>query len=79
MEGGEVTDTPEEPAYLICKYGGYYRPNRQGYTMHIHDAGRYSLKEAIRETHPNGPDGPRDGMKYISLADALAEQMKGMK
>ena len=74
-----MSEAPEETEYLICKYGGYYRPNRQGYTMHIHDAGRYSLKEAIRETHPNGPDGPRDGMKYISLADALAGKWEAGK
>ena len=62
----------DEPMFLICKYGGYYRPNCRGYTMQIHDAGRYTEAQAISETHPNGPDGPRDGMKYISEADALA-------
>lgn len=54
-----------EPMYLICKHGGYYRPNCQGYTSSVHDAGRYTLAEAISETHPNGPNGPRDGMTYI--------------
>ena len=53
------------PEYLICKYGGYYRPNCQGYTNDFFAAGRYTLEEAERETHPNGPDGPRDGMAYI--------------
>lgn len=53
-----------EPMYLICKHGGYYRPNCQGYTSIIHEAGRYTLAEAISETHPNGPNGPRDGMYY---------------
>lgn len=60
----------DDPAvYLICKYGGYYRPNCQGYTRFKEDAGRYTLAEAIRESHPNGPDGPRDGMTYIHEDD----------
>lgn len=59
-----------DPAvYLIRKYGGYYRPNCQGYTRFKEDAGRYTLAEAIRESHPNGPDGPRDGMTYIHEDD----------
>ena len=62
-----------EQMYLICKHGGYYRPNCQGYTSSIHEAGRYTLAEAERETHPNGPDGPRDGMSYIS--DPLASHV----
>lgn len=50
--------------YLICKYGKYYRPNAQGYTSSRADAGRYSLADAIRHSHPNGPNGPRDGITY---------------
>jgi len=53
-----------EPMYLIRKGGYYYRPNSQGYTVSKDEAGRYTLKEAINITHPNGPDGPRDGMSY---------------
>ena len=60
----------DDPAvYLIRKYGGYYRPNCQGYTRFKEDAGRYTLAKAIRESHPNGPDGPRDGMTYIHEDD----------
>ncbi|WP_370309233.1 hypothetical protein [Sphingobium abikonense] len=53
-----------EGQYLIRKGGYYYRPNAQGYTTDQAQAGRYSLEEAIRHSHPNGHDGPRDGMSY---------------
>ena len=53
-----------EGRYLIRKGGYYYRPNAQGYTTDKAQAGRYSLEDAIRHSHPNGPDGPRDGMSY---------------
>lgn len=59
-----------EPMYLICKYGGYYKPNAQGYTHSKADAGRYTLAEAIKHSHPNGPNGPRDGMTYIPDPEA---------
>lgn len=60
------TDTSRErPAYLICKRGAYYRPNSRGYTTSVIQAGRYTLAEAKAITHPNGFDGPRDGMTYI--------------
>lgn len=55
---------PDDAQYLICKYGMYYRANAQGYTGSVAEAGRYTLAEAIRHSHPNGPDGPRDGMSY---------------
>lgn len=29
------------------------------------EAGRYTLAEAISYSHPNGPDGPRDGIDYM--------------
>jgi len=66
-----------EPMYLICKHGGYYRPNCQGYTSSIHEAGRYTLAEAENETHPNGPDGPRDGMTYIPAPPVNADSRQG--
>ena len=50
--------------YLIRKSGAYYRPNSQGYTTNIAEAGRYTLADAEAITHPNGPDGPRDHMSY---------------
>lgn len=58
--------------YLICKYGGFYRPNSKGYTDQIAEAGRYTLSQAIIESYPNGPDGPRDGITYI-----LAPESRG--
>ena len=51
--------------YLIRKGGAYYRPNAAGYTNNVDEAGRYSLEDAIRHSHPNGPDGPRDGIDYM--------------
>ena len=36
----------ERPAYLIRKRGSYYRPNNQGYTTSVIQAGRYTLAEA---------------------------------
>ena len=53
-----------EALYVICKYGGYYRPNAAGYTNDVTKAGRYTLAQAISHSHPNGPDGPRDGITY---------------
>lgn len=55
--------TPDE--YLIRKGGAYYRPNAAGYTNNVEEAGRYSLEDAIRHSHPNGPNGPRDGIDYM--------------
>lgn len=60
-----MTTTPERPAYLIRKRGAYYRPNAQGYTTSVSEAGRYTLADAVRHSHPNGPDGPRDGITYV--------------
>jgi len=65
--------TPDAAEYLICKYGMYYRPNAQGYTSNVADAGRYTLAEAIQHSHPNGPNGPRDGITY-ELAPAAPPQ-----
>ena len=58
------TEVPEH-GYLICKYGMFYRPDSCGYTSSKSEAGRYSLNMAIDITHPNGADGPRDGMTCI--------------
>lgn len=56
------------PKYLIRKNGLYYQPNNRGYTQSLAEAGRYTREEADRETHPNGPDGPRDGMTFVEAA-----------
>ena len=61
------------PRFLIRKHGGYYRPNCQGYTSSAILAGRYTEAKAISETHPNGPNGPRDGMTYTS-EDAITDE-----
>ena len=55
----------DRPVYLIRKRGLYYRPNSQGYTNSVIQAGRYTLEEAKQITHPNGLYGPRDGMTYL--------------
>jgi len=59
------TNDAREAMYLIRKGGAYYRPNAQGYTVNIAEAGRYTLAEAESYSHPNGPDGPRDGISYM--------------
>lgn len=59
-----MTDDTAERRYLICKGGAYYRPNAAGYTRDRSEAGRYTLAEAIYHSHPNGSDGPRDGISY---------------
>ena len=53
-----------ESEYLITKGGYYYRPKAAGYTTCKHEAGRFTLEDAIAYSHPNGPDGPRDGIRY---------------
>jgi hypothetical protein len=58
--------------YLIRKNGAYYRPNANGYTNDRHQAGRFTLAEAISYSHPNGRDGPRDGITY-ELAPAYEQ------
>lgn len=64
-----TADAEPGDRYLITKNGAYYRPNAQGYTTSKLEAGRYTLEEAIAHSHPNGPDGPRDGISY-ELDDA---------
>lgn len=67
-------DTTPEAVYLIRKHGGYYRPNARGYTTSAIVAGRYTQEQAERETHPNGPDGPRDGITYIHEKDVQGDE-----
>ena len=60
---GIVQQMPEVPqhGWLIHKAGrGWYRPKAQGYTSRVAEAGRYSHKDALSYSHPNGWDGPRD-------------------
>lgn len=69
----------ETKKFLIQKYGGYYRPNSSGYTSSAIIAGRYSEEEAENITHPNGPNGPRDGMTYIHEDDVKDEDWIAVK
>ncbi len=71
--GKGKVDTSTAAEYLVRKRRGYYRPNSCGYTESPIVAGRYTLAQAIDETHPNGPDGPRDGMDYVHEVDLTDE------
>lgn len=55
--------------YLIRKGGYFYRPKSRGYTTSPLEAGRYTLEQATKETHPNGPDGPRDGLSHHHVSE----------
>lgn len=58
-----MTKELPEAGWLIFKAGrGWYRPDAQGYTSSPLEAGRYTRQEALSRSHPNGLDGPRDGM-----------------
>lgn len=50
--------------YVIIKRGYFYRFDSKGYTAFEAEAGLYTEEEAILITHPNGPEGSRDGMEY---------------
>lgn len=63
--------TGSERKYLIRKQGCYYRPNERGYTTSAIQAGRYTRDDAEKITHPNGKDGPRDGMSVIHEDELL--------
>lgn len=66
-------DAMPEEGWLIHKAGrGWYRPNAEGYTMFPAEAGRYSRDKAIRYSHPNGLDGPRDGMTIKHASEVQA-------
>ena len=62
----------DDPQYLIRKGGYYYRSDAAGYTLSKAEAGRYTLADAVAYSHPNGPDGPRDGITY-ELDDSTAQ------
>ena len=62
----------DDPQYLIRKGGYYYRSDAAGYTLSKAEAGRYTLADAVAYSHPNGPDGPRDGITY-ELDDITAQ------
>ena len=60
-------DVKYEPPrdFLVRKGGYFYRPNAQGYTANPAEAGRFTFSEAWDHSHPNGEDGPRDGITFI--------------
>lgn len=78
--------------WLIHKQGrGWYRPDAKGYTMSADEAGRYTHKDAMAYSHPNGIDGPRDGLTikheselppsradYIEALDAQLAKAKAL-
>lgn len=63
----------QQHGYLVFKQGrGYYRDGARGYTLNVNEAGRFSLEDAVRYSHPNGPNGPRDGITYKHESEAVA-------
>jgi len=69
----EPVATDKSTGWLIWKNGrGWYLPDAQGYTNDVRDAGRYSHEEAIKHSHPNGPNGPRDGMTIKHESEVAA-------
>ena len=66
-----MSDEPKhEQGWLIHKTGrGWYRPKAQGYTSDTAQAGRYSYDDAMSYSHPNGWDGPRDGITIKHESD----------
>lgn len=73
----DTTPATQAAEYLIRKGGAYYRPNAAGYTNNVDEAGRYSLEDAVRHSHPNGPDGPRDGIDYMLAPARQAHSLPG--
>lgn len=72
LDGSTLTKPSDvDGPYLIRKQGYWYRPNARGYTDSAIQAGRYSLADAECYTHPNGKDGPRDGMHYVHEDDVV--------
>jgi hypothetical protein len=64
-----------ENRYLFRKRGLYYRPNSQGYTQHIHDAGIYTEAEA--EIHAQNPD--IQIIPVQTLRDALVDELVNLE
>jgi len=66
-----MSDAPKrDHGWLIHKrHRGWYRPEAKGYTANTSEAGRYSLTDALSYSHPNGMDGPRDGLTITHESD----------
>jgi hypothetical protein len=56
-------------AYLICKYGLYYKPKSQGYIGVRDLAGRFTLEE-VSVLFPNLDSSNQDGMSFVHEDDA---------
>jgi hypothetical protein len=67
----EPTDRDRE-VYLVRKGGYFYRPNAQGYTSNPDEAGRYTWEEAWKHSHPNGDDGPCDGIDIVHVREVAS-------
>jgi hypothetical protein len=52
--------------YYILKRGAFYRPDAHGYTQNVWEAGSFTHDDAVSYSHPNGPDGPTDGITMVS-------------
>lgn len=65
LEDFEFAEYPAERKYVIRKHGLYYRPDAQGYTHYLSQAGRFTEAEAMEHSHPNGASGPRDGIHFF--------------
>jgi len=78
-----MSDDLVKREFLVFKAGrGWYRSESQGYTNFKFDAGRYTEKEAISITHPNGEDGPRDGMYYrheSEVRDYVSDRIEALE
>ena len=62
-----------EHGYLIFKSGGgYYCEGAKGYTLNADEAGRFSRLDAVSYSHPNGPNGPRDGITFKHESEVLS-------
>lgn len=55
--------------FLIRKGAYWYRPNAQGYTANVNEAGLFTREEALLYTYPNGPNGSRDGLEFFYKFD----------
>jgi hypothetical protein len=70
-------DTIMKPknGYLIFKSGGgYYRAKARGYTIEASEAGRFSYDDAVAYSHPNGPNGPRDGITFKHESEVRSDE-----
>jgi hypothetical protein len=79
MSDDLTPEAVERRKYLIRKSGSWYRHNSSGYTGSAIQAGRYTLAEAESITHPNGKDGPRDGMFFVHEDEVQCDDLKAYR